>query len=328
MTIDNQLNQINNYKNKYIFDFNQKFDLKLIKDDKTRYFIGTLNQEKEENTDNISKLNSHSNNSNPVKINRKQNIKNILGKKGEIERSNKDNEESDFAKSKEKINLWYMNICLSSNKKKLSYDLNINEDLKAVKARKFFSKLISQNFRTLFDIRENNNNFLSNEGFMELLQKIKFILSKITYDEYDIGKLLTLVCFKYYTFLEEYKNTKYYIYNKYVELFSPCELWLNHIFWKTWFDEDISYIEKENNLSNDDDYSLELNKSDDKENELNDYNEEKNNSSIEYRLLIKIMKVMNCLKLEDKFINKVIYDDLAANYLTEDELNLFKEQNE
>ncbi len=71
-----------------------------------------------------------------------------------------------------------------------------------------------------------------------------------------------------------------------------------------------------------------MNKSDDKENELNDYNEEKNNSSIEYRLLIKIMKVMNCLKLEDKFINKVIYDDLAANYLTEDELNLFKEQNE
>ena len=163
---------------------------------------------------------------------------------------------------------------------------------------------------------------------MELLQKIKFILSKITYDEYDIGKLLTLVCFKYYTFLEEHKNTKYYIYSKYVELFSPCELWLNHIFWKTWFDEDISYIEKENNLSNEDDYSLELNKSDDKENELNDYNEEKNNSSIEYRLLIKIMKVMNCLKLEDKFINKVIYDDLAANYLTEDELNLFKEQNE
>ena len=66
---------------------------------------------------------------------------------------------------------------------------------------------------------------------MELLQKIKFILSKMTYDEYDIGKLLTLVCFKYYTFLEEYKNTKYYIYNKYVELFSPCELWLNHVFW-------------------------------------------------------------------------------------------------
>ena len=328
MTIDNQLNQINNYKNKYIFDFNQKFDLKLIKDDKTRYFIGTLNQENELVIDNISKLNSHSNTSNPSKINGKNNTKNNLAKKGEIEQSNKNNKEDDFSKSKEKINLWYMNICLSSNKKKLSYDLNINEDLKLVKARKFFAKLISQNYRTLFDIRENNNNFLSNEGFMELLQKIKFILSKITYDEYDNGKLLTLVCFKYYTFLEEHKNTKYYIYNKYVELFSPCELWLNHIFWKTWFDEDISYIEKENNLSNEDDYSLELNKSDDKENELNDYNEEKNNSSIEYRLLIKIMKVMNCLKLEDKFINKVIYDDLAANYLTEDELNLFKEQNE
>ena len=37
------------------------------------------------------------------------------------------------------------------------------------------------------------------------------------------------------------------------------------------------------------------------------------------------MKVMTSLKLGDNFINKVIYDDLAANYLTEDELNSFKE---
>ena len=34
---------------------------------------------------------------------------------------------------------------------------------------------------------------------------------------------------------------------------------------------------------------------------------------------------MTHLKLSDKFINKVIYDDLAENYLTEKELNSFKE---
>ena len=214
------------------------------------------------------------------------------------------------------------------NKKKLSFDLSINEELKSVKSRKFFAKLISQNYKTLLDIKENNQNFLSNEGFMELLQKIKFVLSIITYEEYNIAKLLTLACFKYYTYLEEYKSSKYFIYNKYIELFSPCELWLNHIFWKTWFDEDISYTEKKINISNDDDYNFELNKSNDEENELYEYNEEKDNMSIQYQLLNKIMKVMNKLKLGHQFINKVVYDDLAVNYLTEEELNLFMEQND
>ena len=314
MTIDNQLNQINNYKNKYIFDFNQKFDLKLITDDKTRYFIGTLKQRDidiERNIDTKQKLISKTNN----KLSSILNGKNIINEQKQEESANKD-----------KIILWYKNICLSSNKKKISYDINILEELKVGKNRKFFTKLISKNYKTLFDIKENNQNFLSNEGFMELLQKIKFILSKITYDEYKIGKILTLVCFKYYTYIDENKNTKFYLYNKYVELFTPCELWLNHIFWKTWFDEDISYVEREFNLSNDNDYSSEISKSIEEENELCEYNEENNNLSIEYRLLAKILKVMNDLKLEESFVNKIIFNDLAINYLDENELNNFKEQ--
>ena len=316
ITIDNQLNQINNYKNKYIFDFNQKFDLKSIIDDKTRYFIGTLNQEEtkqEKNNEANLKIDSNINN----KLNGKNNINNNNLMTGE----NKD--ESSY---KEKIILWHKNICLSSNKRKISYELNITEELNVAKNRKFFVKLISQNYKTLFDIRENNQNFLSNEGFIELLQKIQFILSKINYEEYKIGKILTLICFKYYTYVDENKNNKFYLYNKYVELFTPCELWLNHIFWKTWFDEDISYVEKEFNLSNDNDYSSELNKSNEEENELIEYNEENNNLSIEYRLLTKIMKVMNDLKLEESFVNKIIFDDLAPNYIEEKELNHFKEK--
>ena len=318
MTIDNQLNQINNYKNKYIFDFNQKFDLKLITDDKTRYFIGTLNKydiEIEKNIGPKQKLNSQNNN----KLSHQLNGKNKLNQNLE----NKDKEESS---NKDKIISWYKNICLSSNKKKISYDINILEELKIEKNRKFFTKLISQNYKTLFDIKENNQNFLSNEGFIELLQKIKFILSKITYDEYKTGKILTLVCFKFYTYMEENKNTKFYLYNKYVELFTPCELWLNHIFWKTWYDEDISYVEREFNLNNDNDYNSEISRSIDEENELLEYNEENNNLSIEYRLLAKILKVMNDLKLEESFINKIIFNDLAMNYLNENELNNFKEQ--
>ena len=80
------------------------------------------------------------------------------------------------------------------------------------------------------------------------------------------------------------------------------------------------------NLTNDYDYTAELNKSNNEENELFEYNEENDNLSIEYRLLVKISKVMNLLKLGDEFINKVIFDDLAKNYLTENEINVFKEQ--
>ena len=256
------------------------------------------------------------------KINGNKTSKNLITEFSTKERKS---EEINFTKIKEKINSWYINIYLISNKRKTITVINLNECFNAVKSRKFFSKLISQNYRTLFDIKENNQTFLGNEGFMEILEKIQFILSKLTYEEYETGKLLTLGCFKYYTFLEENKCSKYYLYNKYTELFSPCELWLNHIFWKTWFDEDISYIEKELNSTNSIDYSLELNSSSDKENELYEYQEENNNLSIEFRLLGKIFKIMTHLKLSDKFINKVIYDDLAENYLTEKELNSFKE---
>ena len=324
ISIDNQLNQINNYKNKYIFDFNQKFELKSIKDDKTRYFIGIFNQE-EENNNKLVRLNLNIKVNNSLQLNGKNQTKINSKNKDNIETTN---EEAEYIKSKEKINSWLINIYLSSNKRKISYELNIIDSLKKERNRKFFSKLLSQNYKTLFDIKENNQKFLYNEAFMELLQKIKFILSKINYDEYKVGKLLTLVCFKYYTFLDEYKNTKYYLYNKYTELFTPCDIWLNHIFWKTWFDEDISYIEKEIDLSNEKDYSFEHNKSnDEEENELYEYNEENNNLSIEYRLLVKIMQVMENLKLGENFIKKVIFDDLALNYLTENELNFFREQN-
>ena len=124
----------------------------------------------------------------------------------------------------------------------------------------------------------------------------------------------------------KHKFNKFYLYNKYNELYTPCNLWLNNIFWKTWYDEDISYIEKKLNLSNENEYDFDLNKSDQEDIELNEYNEENNNYSIEYQLLVKINKVMNSLKLGEDFIKKVIFDDLASNYLDESEINNFKDQ--
>jgi hypothetical protein len=82
------------------------------------------------------------------------------------------------------------------------------------------------------------------------------------------------------------------------------------------------------NMSDENDYSFDLDNLNEEDNELYKYNEENNNFSIEYKLLIKIHKVMSSLKLGDEFIKKVIFDDLACNYLTEDEINLFKDQYE
>ena len=78
------------------------------------------------------------------------------------------------------------------------------------------------------------------------------------------------------------------------------------------------------NLSDENDYSFD--KSNEEDNELCEYNEENNNYSIEYRLLIKIYNVMNLLKLGDEFIKKVIFNDVGYNYLTEDEIILFREK--
>ena len=321
ITLDIQLNQTNNYKNKYIFDFNQKFDLNIIKDDKTRYFIGMLN--KEENID-LNLLNVSTNEIN-INFNGTNTLRGIKKRKSFTKKQNEEEEKKNI-QSKEKINNWFSNIFLASQRKRLTNILDINDDLHIEKNRKFLSKLISQNYKTLFDIRENNQNFLNNESFMELLLKIKIILNYMTYDEYETCKLITLSCFKYYTILDEHKHTRFYLYNKYNDLYTPCELWLNSIFWKTWFDEDVTYIEKKLNLSNENDYSCDLNKSNYEDNELYEYNEENNKYSIEYTLLIKMNNAMNSLKLGEEFIKKVIYDDIASNYLTEEEINIFKDQ--
>ena len=327
ITLDNQLNQINNYKNKYIFDFNQKFDLKNIKDDHVRYFKGKIYnyvEQNNNNNNNISRIDLSS--TELPKFLKKTSKKNYINDNSVVISTVGDDEEKYFVQSKEKINDWFKNLYLSSNKKKLSTIINITEELRNERNKKYFTRLISQNYRTLYDIKENNLFFLCNESFMELLLKIKMILSNVTYQEFRICKLITLSCFKYYTYLDEHKFTKFYIYNKYNELYTPCNLWLNNLFWKTWYDEDISYIEKQINLSNENEYDCDLNKSNQEDNELFEYNEENNNYSIEYQLLVKINKVMNWLKLEEDFIKKVIFDDLAANYLDENEINLFKDQ--
>ena len=346
ITLDNQLNQINNYKNKYIFDFNQKFDLKIIKDDNTRYFIGTLNRDENNFNNDISKLdfsttdvfnfnpklnskgnnNSNKNTSTTPNVSRKQiKRRSNMGTGLFLNQKLVEEEEKKFIESKEKINIWLTTICMASHKKKINPStlVDILPDLKIERCRKFFSKLISQNSKTLFDIRENKQNFVNNESFIELAQKVKLVLSFMTYNEYETCKLVTLSCFKYYTILEEHKHTRYYLSNKLTQIFTPCDLWLDNIFWKTWFDEDISYIEKIMNLSDDNEYDL--NKSNEEDNELYEYNEENNSHSIEYRLLIKINNVMTMLKLEKDFVKKVIYEDLAPNYLSEYEINLFKD---
>jgi hypothetical protein len=193
ITLDNQLNQTNNYKNKYIFEFNQKFNLKLIKDDYTRYFIGTLNENINNNDSNILNISSNEMNS---KFNGKKSARNSSKKNKLI--NNKiitDEQENKYQESKEKIYTWFTNIYLSSSKKKIFNNIDINKEIRNERNRKVFSKLITQNYKTLFDIRENNQNFLNNESFMELLLKIKIILNFMTYNEFETCKLILMMIF-------------------------------------------------------------------------------------------------------------------------------------
>ena len=120
----------------------------MIKDDNTRYFIGLLNEKNNKND--ISLINTQLNGNNP-----KINVipENIIHKgKNSLSKNKKENDEQEnkYIESKEKMSLWFKNLYISSTKKNLLNSININKEIKNERNRKVFSKLISQNYKTLF----------------------------------------------------------------------------------------------------------------------------------------------------------------------------------
>ena len=215
---------------------------------------------------------------------------------------------------------WFNYICLYS-KKKLEYDsYNIIGELKEPKIRYILSKLLSQNYKTLLDIDLKDQKFLGNESFLELLKKLKIVLSFISLEEFKTCKLITLSMFKYYSYFDELKKTKTYLYTKYNELYTPCSLWVIQNFWKKWLDQDINYIEKSLNISKDNYCEFESIDS-----SKNNYEKQINNGhSLEYCLLVKLYRLMVSLKLNEQFIRVIIFQNFAFEYLTDYEISMLK----
>ena len=133
---------------------------------------------------------------------------------------------------------------------------------------------------------------------------INTILQRIGRDEFKIGKLLTCVCFSYYTID---KNTKkiYYLVDKLRQIaidgILSCPVWDTYEFWNTWLKDDFSS----------------------KENDINNYLDEDTNISINNNITQKnenffinrLTRIMFGLGIKRALIDKVVFQNLAAKYL-------------
>jgi hypothetical protein len=161
--------------------------------------------------------------------------------------------------------------------------------------REYFCDLIFQG-------STKNNIFkkgLSNKSYDELLKVIYYTLNYLTETENKTGKLLTLICFSYFTFENRTKKIKY-IYEDYVKNFKSCKLWEIKNFWYEWFMDDLNY--EDNSLSNESE-------------DYNNYNILSVNN-----ILINLYIIMCNLKLNYNFINDVIINQLAKNNLSGEEI--------
>ena len=200
------------------------------------------------------------------------------------------------------IQEWFNKICSIEFEKELNPVEEISHLMKKKENREYFTNLIFQGLpqNTLF------KKALSNKSFVELLKIIKCCLIFISNEEseYHIGKLLTMCCFSYFTYEKNYKIK--YIYED--KFFPSCKIWEIKNFWKEWYSENYHY--DDGTLSNDSD------------------NEEENNDDLdnEIKILINMFIIMSYLELDDDFINDVIMNDIASEYLSEEQIEVLEDE--
>ena len=196
---------------------------------------------------------------------------------------------------KQSIKDWFNIICSIEFENENKEILEITNLMKKDINREYFCNLIFQG-------STQNNIFkkgLSNKSYHELLKVIYYTLNYLTETENKTGKLLTLICFSYFTFENRTKKIKY-IYEDYVKNFKSCKLWEIKNFWYEWFMDDLMY--EDNSLSN----------------ESEDYNNY--NIISANKILINLYIIMCNLKLNYNFINDVIINQLAKNNLSNEEI--------
>ena len=81
---------------------------------------------------------------------------------------------------------------------------------------------------------KNQHKQLISTSFEDLKTIMKMCLEKLTHEENDIGRLLTIACFSYYKIDKD--NNIFYLYQSFIQgVVYPCKLWLIDDFWMEFF---------------------------------------------------------------------------------------------
>ena len=279
---DNEIEKILNVHNLpyYILPSYKRYNFETIIDDNyQKYFIGSLYPS-----------NFHSSNY-------LQNEPNELDKPEEEEKMYFTNEEGELQKEFKyaKIDDWFKYICFPNNKVKNVGEKELINLLNEKNLRCYLIKMIFQYYLSSDDFMK----YIKESSMERLAFIVNILLQKINRDEFMMGKLLTCSCFNYYTID---KNTKriYLLVDKLRQFASDgilsCSTWDTYEFWNSWLKDDFKS----------------------KENDINNYLDENNNSSTqknEYFFINRITRIMFGLGIKLALIDKVVFQTLAPKFL-------------
>ena len=291
--LDNEIEKILNVHNLpyYILPSYKRYSFETIIDDNyQKYFIGSLNTNNLYK-ENINKYNNYQNNYDNNKV--KDNGIKVLNNNFENGK-----EETQKNINYEKINNWFKYLCFPNNNKENIQDKEI---ISLINNKNYRSYLI----QLIFQYNLNSDEFLKyiKEEFMEKLAKItNQILSKISRDEFLMGKLITCCCFSYYT-IDINTKKRYFLVDILKQIFGYsniyCSAWYSYDFWSSWLKDDFES----------------------KENDIDIYLDENiNYSKKEYYFISRITIIMNSLGINKSLIDEVVFKNLALKFLNQNQI--------
>ena len=291
--LDNEIEKILNVHNLpyYILPSYKRYSFETIIDDNyQKYFIGSLNTNNLYK-ENINKNNNYQNNYDNNKV--KDNGIKVLNNNFENGK-----EETQKNINYEKINNWFKYLCFPNNNKENIQDKEI---ISLINNKNYRSYLI----QLIFQYNLNSDEFLKyiKEEFMEKLAKItNQILSKISRDEFLMGKLITCCCFSYYT-IDINTKKRYFLVDILKQIFGYsniyCSAWYSYDFWSSWLKDDFES----------------------KENDIDIYLDENiNYSKKEYYFISRITIIMNSLGINKSLIDEVVFKNLALKFLNQNQI--------
>ena len=200
------------------------------------------------------------------------------------------------------IDNWFKYICFPNNKSKNINDDEIKNLINDKNIRCYLIKLLFQYYLSSDDFLK----YIKEQSMERLALIIGEILVKINRDEFNIGKLLTCVCFNYYTID---KNTKknYLLVDKLRKNSTDgillCSVWDTYEFWNTWLKDD--FLSKENDINN---YLDEI---------LNDNSSPQKNENF---FINRIARIMYGLGIKRALIDNVVFQNLAPKFLNANQI--------